>query len=97
MSIRRSALLASAAWLAASAAAHAQTAPATPTEPVTEVEDIVVTGAPYGVTRRATTLAFEVLDEEDLATAPPSTLGDLLNGLPGVRTTAFSAGASRPR
>jgi iron complex outermembrane receptor protein len=31
-----------------------------------------------------------------LATAPPSTLGDVLNGLPGVRTTAFAAGASRP-
>lgn len=84
-------VLTSVAWSAFSGAAMAQ---AQPEESV--VEEIIVTGAPYGVTRRATTLAIEVLDEADLATAPPSTLGDVLNGLPGVRTTAFAAGASRP-
>ena len=61
-----------------------------------DLGEIVVTGVPYGVTRRATTLAIDVLDEEALATAPPATLGDVINGLPGVRTTAFAAGASRP-
>lgn len=66
-------------------------------EPESQVlEEIIVTGAPYGVTRRATTLAIEVLDEDALTSAPPATLGDVLNGLPGVRSSSFSAGASRP-
>lgn len=64
--------------------------------PVAEVEELVITGAPYGVTQRATLLAVDVLDEDDLAAAPPATLGDVVAGLPGVRSTSFSAGASRP-
>lgn len=64
--------------------------------PVAEVEELVITGAPYGATQRATLLAVDVLDEEDLATAPAATLGDVVAGLPGVRSTSFSAGASRP-
>ncbi|MBN8551463.1 MAG: TonB-dependent receptor [Caulobacterales bacterium] len=81
-------------WMALSSTAEAQDGP--PAEAADHLDDIIVTGAPYGVTRRATTLAIEVLDEAALATAPPATLGDVLNGLPGVRTTAFAAGASRP-
>lgn len=81
--------------LAVGAPALAQPSQAA-TGPATEVEEVVITGVPYGVTRRATTLALEVLDEQDLATAPPATLGDVVNGLPGVRSTAFAAGASRP-
>lgn len=84
-------ILTSVAWSALGGAAAAQGQPG---ESV--VEEVIVTGAPYGVTRRATTLAIEVLDETELTTAPPSTLGDVLNGLPGVRSTAFAAGASRP-
>ena len=84
-------VLTTVAWSALVGAAAAQTQPEEDT-----LEEIIVTGAPYGVTRRATTLAIEVLDETELASAPPSTLGDVLNGLPGVRTTAFAAGASRP-
>lgn len=64
--------------------------------PVTRVDDIVVTAAPYGVARQATNIAVEVLDEADLTTAPSTSLGDVLNGLPGVRSTAFAAGAGRP-
>lgn len=96
MSVRRSILLASAAWGLSAAVAAAQTPPPPQQEEVVELEEIVVTGAPYGVSAPATTLALDVLDEEDLATAPPSSLGDVLNGLQGVRSTAFSAGASRP-
>lgn len=66
------------------------------TSPVTRVDDIVVTAAPYGVARQATNIAVDVLDEEDLITAPSASLGDVLNGLPGVRSTAFAAGAGRP-
>jgi iron complex outermembrane receptor protein len=67
-----------------------------PDAPATRVDDIVVTAAPYGVARQATNIAVDVLDEEALTTAPSGSLGDVLNGLPGVRTTAFAAGAGRP-
>ena len=89
----RSLLLAAAGWsaLAGAAAAQNQTQPR-----VDEVEDIIVTGTPFGVTDRASLLAVDVLDEEDLAVAPVATLGDLVNGLPGVRSSSFSPGASRP-
>ena len=63
---------------------------------VVTVEEVVITAAPYGVTADATTIAVDVLDEEDLLTAPSAGLGDVLNGLPGVRSTSFAAGASRP-
>jgi iron complex outermembrane recepter protein len=64
--------------------------------PATRVDDIIVTAAPYGVAREATTIAVDVLDEEALTTAPATNLGDVLDGLPGVRSTAFAAGAGRP-
>jgi iron complex outermembrane receptor protein len=62
----------------------------------TQVEDVIVTGAPFGVTDRASLLAVAVIDSEALAVAPSATLGDLVNGLPGVRSTNFAPGASRP-
>ena len=86
-------LLAAVGWGALAGAAAAQT-PSQPREAV--VEDVIVTGAPFGVTDRASLLAVDVLDEEDLAVAPAATLGDLVNGLPGVRSTSFAPGASRP-
>ena len=89
-------ILLTTSFLALAGAAQAQTGPDAGQDEPTQVEEIVITGVPYGVTRRATTLALEVLDEEALATAPPATLGDVVNGLPGVRSTSFAAGASRP-
>ncbi|MGZ9100712.1 MAG: TonB-dependent receptor plug domain-containing protein, partial [Brevundimonas sp.] len=89
----RSLLLAAAGWAALAGAAAAQTPPR---ERAQALEDVIVTGTPFGVTDRASLLAVEVLDEEDLAVAPASTLGDLVNGLPGVRSTNFAPGASRP-
>ena len=86
-------LLMSAAAAAPLLSPEAQAQPAPPAE---DLGEVVITGIPYGVTRRATTLAVDVLDQETLSTAPPGTLGDVLNGLPGVRSTAFGAGASRP-
>jgi iron complex outermembrane receptor protein len=85
--------------LAGAAAAQSPT-PATPTPAgqaaSATLEDVIVTGAPFGVTDRASLLAVDVLDEEDLAVAPSVTLGDLVSGLPGVRSTSFAPGASRP-
>ncbi|MDI6623782.1 MAG: TonB-dependent receptor [Brevundimonas sp.] len=89
----RSLLLAAASWAALGGAAAAQTPPQ---EREIVVEDVIVTGAPFGVTDRASLLAVAVLDEEDLAVAPAATLGDMVNGLPGVRSTNFAPGASRP-
>jgi iron complex outermembrane receptor protein len=89
----RSLLLAAASSAALAGAAAAQTPPQA-REIV--VDDVIVTGAPFGVTDRASLLAVTVLDEEDLAVAPAATLGDLVNGLPGVRSTNFAPGASRP-
>lgn len=62
----------------------------------TELDEVVVTGVPFGINQRATTIATTVLDEQTLAQAPAASLGDLVNGLPGVRSTDFAPGASRP-
>lgn len=78
------------------AAGLAGTAAAQDPGRVTTVEEIVVTAAPYGVSADATTIAVDVLDQEALLSAPAGGLGDVLNGLPGVRSTSFAAGASRP-
>lgn len=92
---RRPLMLAvSAAALMVPAMAHAQTA--TRTGPTIQVEDVIVTGRPFGVSERASLLATDVLDEEALAVAPAATLGDLVAGVPGVRSSAFAPGASRP-
>lgn len=90
----RTLLLAASGWAAFGGMAAAQSVPAQ-TEP-TVLEEIIVTGQPFGISQNATTIATSVVDEEALAIAPASSLGDLLNGLPGVRSTAFAPGASRP-
>jgi len=89
----RALLLAAPAWAVLAAAAAAQNQ--NPAEPA-DLGEVIVTGTPFGVTDRASLLAVDVLDEEALAIAPAATLGDLVSGLPGVRSTAFSPGASRP-
>ena len=89
--VSRAALLTAGSWAALAGGAAAQSPPQS-----AELDDVIVTGTPFGVTDRASLLAVEVLDEEDLAIAPASTLGDLVNGLPGVRSTSFAPGASRP-
>lgn len=90
----RTLLLAATGWAALAGAAAAQSVPAQ-TEP-TQLDDVIVTGQPFGISQNATTIATSVVDEEALAIAPASSLGDLLNGLPGVRSTAFAPGSSRP-
>tara|TARA_R110000787_G_scaffold1438_4_gene5746 strand:+ start:1293 stop:3299 length:2007 start_codon:yes stop_codon:yes gene_type:complete len=93
----RTLLLTATGWAALCGTALAQTPPVAP--PATEavrLEDVIITGTPFGVTDRASLLAVEVLDAEQLAVAPAATLGDLVNGLPGVRSSNFAPGASRP-
>ena len=93
----RHVLLTAAAWSVLAAPALAQTVqPSASPSDSTTLEDVIVTGAPYGVSQRAAVIATDVLDEQTLATAPSASLGDLLNGRPGVRSTDFAPGASRP-
>lgn len=63
---------------------------------VVDVDDVVVTASPYGVSQRASVIATDVVDEQALATAPATSLGDLLSERPGLRSTDFAPGASRP-
>lgn len=74
--------------------APAATAPAAGQE--VEVSKVVVTAAPYAVSADNLTASVAIVDRTDLDLAPPTGLGDLLSGMPGVRSTAFGAGASRP-
>ena len=88
-------LLSAASSLALAGAAHAQSKPV-PADQADTVDDVVVTASPYGVSQRASTIATEVVDEQALAVAPAQSLGDMLAGQPGLRSTGFAPGASRP-
>ena len=65
-------------------------------EAPTTVSEVIVTGAPYVVSLDSTTTSVDVVSREELDTGPSGGLGDVLNGLPGVRSTFFGPGASRP-
>jgi iron complex outermembrane receptor protein len=60
------------------------------------VDSVVVSGAPYAVSLDSTTTSVDVLTPEDLARAPAGGLGEVLDGEPGLRSTAYGPGASRP-
>ena len=60
----------------------------------TTLEKVVVTGNPLGSTEIATPVS--VLTGDALVLRRGSTLGDTLNGLPGVSNTSFGPNASRP-
>ncbi len=90
MSPLKSTLLAAASLLVLLEGQHAQAAPST------TVSEVIVTGAPYVVSLDSTTTSVEVVSREDLDSAPSGGLGDVLSGLPGIRSTFFGPGASRP-
>ena len=79
------ALLASVAHAADDAAADAK-----------DLSEVVVTGAPYVVSLDSTTTSVDVVKRADLDLAPSAGLGDVLANLPGVRSSFFGPGASRP-
>lgn len=62
----------------------------------TTVEELVVTAAPYAVSLDSVTTSIDVVSAEELAVAPPAGLGDVLSGMPGLRSSSFGPGASRP-
>jgi iron complex outermembrane receptor protein len=85
--------------LAAAVSAHAEEAPATPApESVTgnAVDKVVITAAPYAVSLDTVTSSVNVITRDKLDLLPPAGLGDTLNGQPGLRSTFYGPGASRP-
>ncbi len=89
-------LLAAASWITLTGVAAAQTGAAVRQDEPAQLDEVIVTGVPFGISQNATTIATTVIDEQALAVAPAASLGDLLNGTPGVRSTSFAPGASRP-
>jgi iron complex outermembrane receptor protein len=57
---------------------------------------VVVTAAPYAVSLDTVTSSVNVVTRDQLDVAPPAGIGDMLNGLPGLRSTFYGPGASRP-
>ncbi len=81
------ALLASPAFLAFPAWAQA---------PDAEAVEVVVTAAPYPVSINSATTSIDIVTRAALDTAVPAGIGDMLSGLPGLRSTNYGPGASRP-
>jgi iron complex outermembrane receptor protein len=61
-----------------------------------DLSEVVVTAAPYVVSLDSTTTSVNVIKREALDLAPAAGLGDVLAHLPGVRSSFFGPGASRP-
>lgn len=91
-------LLASAgAFVLAASAAHAADGAAAAEEPGhKDLSEVVITAAPYVVSLDSTTTSVNVVKREALDLAPAAGLGDVLAHLPGVRSSFFGPGASRP-
>ncbi|MBC7667764.1 MAG: TonB-dependent receptor [Gemmatimonadaceae bacterium] len=60
------------------------------------VDRVVVTAAPYAVSLDTITSSVNVVTRDQLDVAAPAGIGDMLNGLPGLRSTFYGPGASRP-
>jgi len=84
------------ASLIALAPASALADDAEPTEPSTTVREVVVTGTPYAVSLDTVTTHVDVLTRQQLDTSPLGGLGDVLSETPGVRSSFYGPGASRP-
>lgn len=96
--VRREALAAASLLVLAAAApawAADTAAPTADTDP-DAVSQVVVTAAPYAVSLDTVTSSVNVITRDKLDVAPPAGLGDVLNGLPGLRSTFYGPGASRP-
>ncbi|MET0348784.1 MAG: TonB-dependent receptor, partial [Rhizobacter sp.] len=91
-SFPRRTALAGALALAFAASTHAQTAAPAPSS--TTLAPVVVTGNPLGNADVATPTT--VLGGDALVLRRAGTLGETLNGLPGVSSTYFGPNASRP-
>lgn len=91
----RTFLLAAASFSALSSAAWADALPQSGAA-VASVADVVVTADPLGRSNKDVVSSVAVLRGDDLIQRRQSTLGETLNGLPGVNSDTFGGGASRP-
>ncbi len=78
--------------------ARAQDATPTPGTTAQEKreETIVVTASPVGARAEELLQAINVMGEEDLSESASAGLGDILDAMPGISTSAFGPAASRP-
>lgn len=82
---------AAAAALATAAHAAPQSGPG-----VAQVEDVIVTADPLGRSGDAVISNVAILTGDEFVHRREATLGDTLNGMPGVSSDTFGGGASRP-
>jgi iron complex outermembrane receptor protein len=61
-----------------------------------ELEDVIIVSAPLDHSRLESLQGVEVLDRDDIVEHLSGGLGDTLDSQPGVSSTFFGAGASRP-
>jgi iron complex outermembrane recepter protein len=80
--------------LTACSIAVAQTLP--PPEDERPLEEITVLGVPLGRTADELAAPITILSGEELIRRRRATLGDTLDGRPGIHSDTFGAGASRP-
>lgn len=81
--------------LGAPALVLAQETPQSPGEHVHE-ETIVITASPVGARADELLQGVTVMDENTLTESASAGLGDILDAMPGISTTAFGPAASRP-
>lgn len=67
-----------------------------PAQETTDIGEVVVTAAPFAISLDSATTSVDVLTRADLDLKAPAGLGDMLADLPGLRSTSFGPGASRP-
>lgn len=61
-----------------------------------DLDEVVVTASPLERTVQETIIGTSILDEEELARRLDNTIGEVLRREPGVSSTFFGPGASRP-
>ena len=74
----------------------ANTAVTTAAPPVTELEEVVVRALPLDQRGDEVIGNVAVLSGDELVRRRQATLGETLQGIPGVNSDTFGAGASRP-
>ena len=81
---------------ALAATAHAQNTPKPPAGAPTQLSPVIVTGNPLGSELFGLASPTSVLEGTNLFIQRRSTLGEMLNEMPGVSSTYFGPNASRP-
>lgn len=92
----RPAAIAMAATLACLGAPHPVHAQAALASPAATLPDVTVSASPLGTRADDMATPVTVVESEDLRARPNATLGEALDGQPGIHATHFGAGASRP-